>query len=478
MGIMADISEARANRDEFIERVNAEFGGVKDWEQMKREIIEKTCADSVNIQADVLATKLAREGYLVKPYIGRTRFTARLRPEDVGLDPQDPAHKEFVRQYMRLGSKHLIPLELLRKLDRIESRIRKCINEKYGIPTVQGAFVPYKNLEPMKEEVERLKAEYYAIRDEILSRYDQLYQETELAYREFAVEVYQLLHKDPGYMPSEEEIEQFVTQTMKSFPARKTIEQSFRIEINLGIVMFTAFLAEQEARLRLVRERERQFQEELALIERQLGEESRVQAERERQRLLVEREKAKTALMEEQMKQKAISEAIAQAREKYLPQMEQVFADLAGAVHGIVYDAVTRVTEALQTSGHLTGGSVKALNNLIEKVRTLALTPDPDVERWIKQIQGIIDTPSEKRDFYAVRNALDGIRAEAARVILDIGRVPRTLRNARNIELPDIENALKNIEIRKARSGEQLRIDLPEENGETTRPLVRALRTA
>jgi hypothetical protein len=471
---MANISEARANRDEFIERVNAEFGGVDDWEQMKKEIIEKTGADSVNIQADVLATKLAQEGYLVKPYIGRTRFTTRLRPEDVGLNPNDPAHKEFVRQYMRLGSKHLIPLELLRKLDRIEGRIRRCINEKYGVPTVQGAFVPYKNLEPMKKEVEQLKAEYYAIRDEILSRYDQLYRETELAYREFAVEVYRLLHKDPDYLPGEEEIDRFVTRTMEKFPDRKTIEKSFVVEINLGVIMFTAFLAEQEARLRLVRERERQFQEELALIERQLSEESRVQAEREQQRLLVEREKAKTALMEEQMKQKAISEAIAQAREKYLPQMEQVFADLAGAVHGIVYDAVTRVTEAIQTHGYLNGSSVRALSNLIEKVRTLAITPDPDVERWIKQIQGIIDTPSERRDFQAVQDALDGIRAEAARVILDIGRVPRTLRNARGVELADIENALKEIGARKARGGEQLQLDLPE----VAEPLVRVPRTA
>lgn len=460
-------SEARLNKEDFLARVNAEFGGIEEWDKVQKEVAAQTGGDHVYVARDVLATRLAREGYLVTLHIGRTRFMTKLRPEDVGLNPKDPRQQEYINTYLSLGQKFLIPGETLRSLDRIESKMRRLVDVKYGIPTVAGVFVPYKNLEPMKKEIESLKAEYFAIRDEILANYEVLKIETKEAYAAFAVEVYRLLRKDPAYNPTPEEVKSFVDATMSYFPTPAQVRSSFYVNVEVGVVQTTAFLAEQEARLRLVQEREEVYRRELALIEQKITEEERRQRRLEAERLRLEQERYKSLIAQEQAKQKAIEEAVAQARAEYLPQMEQIFADLAGAVHGIIYDTLTRVTKALETNGALRPADSKSLSCLVEKVRTLAFNPDPEVEAWIEKIKAILDVPADKRNPDDVKYALNKVRAEAAQVILSIGRAPRTLRGA---EMSDLEQAVQEAEYSARQLRPQLTLeDAFEEAGEPER---------
>ncbi|MFX4261263.1 DUF3150 domain-containing protein [Pelotomaculum propionicicum] len=448
-------TEAKQNKDEFIDRVNAEFEGVGDWEEKKREIAELTGGDRIYVQRDVLATKLCEEGYIYKSHIGRTRFTVKLKPQDVGLDPDNESHKDFISRYLALGNKLLLPAEILRKLDRIDKQIRRTIDEEFGIPTMAGSFVPFKSIEAMKEKIETLKQDYFAVRDEILEDYERIKQNTELAYQLYAIEAYRLIRKDPMYEPTDEEISMFVRSTMAYFPTKEQIYSSFYVNLSVGTVETTEFLAAQESRLRLIKEREASYKEELRIIERKLTEDSRVQEEHERQRLLIEKERVKTKLLEEQSKQKAIEEAIAIKRDEYLPRMEQMFADLAGAVHGIIFDVVNKVTESIKLKGNLERGDTMNLKSLVDKVKNLAITPDPEVEGWIGKIQDIADTPSHKRDAEEVKEALCVIRAEAGKVILSLGRTPRTLRGA---DKTDIVNVLAEESIR-TRQIRQLKIE-------------------
>ncbi len=436
--MLKEKSIARQNKEEFSDRVNAEFGGAEEWESKKIEIADQTGADRVYVQKDVLATQLSQEGYIYRAHIGRCRFTAKLQPEDVGLDPENPGHKDFVNRYFALGNKLLLPAEMLKKLDRIDKNIRRAVEEKYAVPTVAGPFVPFKNVKLMKEEIEILKAEYFAVRDEIIERYDEIKTETRGSYQEFAYEVFRLIHKDPYYVPTDEEVDHFVQSAMSHFPAEKEIYSSFYATLTVGVIETTEFLSSQEARLRLIRKREKTFRDELAQINRKLTQDSRIQAEHERNQLMLEKEEAKTQLLRLNTEQKAIEEAVAIKREEYMPMMEQVFADLAGAVHGIVFDAVDKVTQALKTHGELRGADTRSLGSLAEKVRTLAINPDPQVERWLEKIQAIVETPQKSRDQDEVREAVHNIRSEAARVILSIGCAPRTIRG---ISMADIETA-------------------------------------
>ncbi len=470
---MSKKSIAQQNKEEFIGRVNSEFGGVEDWDNKKAEISSQTRADEVYIQKDILATRLSQEGYIYQVHIGRARFTAKLQPEDVGLDPANKEHKDFIKQYLALGRKLLLPVEILRKLDRIDQRIRRTVDVKYSIPTVVGSFVPFKNIEPMKDEVEQFKREYFDIRDEIIERYDEIKAKTQSSYRYFAVEVYQLLNKDPFYFPTEEEIKKFIHSAMSYFPRKEEVYNSFYVTLTVGVVETTEFLTSQAKRLELIAEREITYKKELTFIERQLTEDSRIQAEHERQRLLIEKERAKTELMQLQAKQKAIQEAVAIKRDEHLPKLEQVFVDLAGAVHGIIFDTVDKVGKALKLRGSLSGADTRNLKNLAEKAKTLMIKPDPEVDVWLKKINEIAETAPEHRDLDEVREVIQTVRTEAARVILSLGNVPRTIRGT---NLDKIEAAIEDdvrVDFRQIR---MFPIETEKEK-ETKSPLTRVPKT-
>jgi len=455
---MAEKEVVRQNKDEFLERLNAEFGCPEEWEARKSEISAQTGADNVYIQKDVLATKLSQEGYIYKVHIGRCRFTARLRPEDVGLDPENEAHKDFVKRYLSLGRKLLLPTDILKRLDQLEGKIRRVVDEKYAVPTVAGSFVPFKNVEPMKEEIEKLKEEYFAVRDEILDRYDAITAETEASYRKFAVEVYRLIKKNAYYSPSDDETEQFVRSAMNHFPSKKEIYGSFYVTLNVGVIETTEFLSNQEVRLRLIREREEAIRQEMVLCNQ------------------IEKERAEIELARLQVERRAVEEAIAQKREEYLPRMEQVFADLAGAVHGIIYDAVDKANRAIKLNGSLSGAHTKSLKGLTEKVRNLIIKPDPEVEVWLKKINDIVETAPEHRDPEEVRKVIQTIRSEAARVILSIGRVPRTVRG--DVSMAEIEEAANEeyIPLKPRQVRMFAEEEMKELQGGTQAPLVRVPR--
>ncbi len=441
---MTSKDTAKQNRNQLVAEIESEFKATQDWDKIKTDVAQVTGADKVYLQTEALATRIAREGYIIKPHIGRDRFTKKQKPSDIGLDDKNPAHKEFIDKHLNLGSKLLLPVDTLKRLDQIEGKIRRIVSDKYGIPTCNGSFVAYNHLEQMKQEIEQLKVEYFEIRDEILHNYESIKAEVASAYRKFATEILKVVNMNPDYHPTEEEIQKYVDSTMRDFPSKRKVETSFYVTLEVGVPTVTAELAEHEARLRLVREAEQNFKQRLAHIDRELREDIKVQQERERQRLLLEREQIKTQMEQEQAKQRAIEQAVQQARESYVPQMNQVFADLAGAVHGIVYDCVTKVAETIRTKGSLSPGSSKSLGSLLEKIKNLAIEHDPDVEGWMKKIKGILDMPSQRRNTDSIEGALNEIRTESAKVILDIGCIPRSLRDLRNdIKIEELEEAIR-----------------------------------
>lgn len=453
--------QAEEVKQDLINKAKNTFKGVENWDVMQQVTKEKTGADDVGFcNSDHLLARFADKGCLAELYIGRPRFKTKLQPQDLGLDPNNPEHKNFVENHLHLGSKLLIPAKTLKELDRIDNKLRQLIKETYGIPTALGYYIPYQNWDALKAEINALKAEYFRIRDEILADYDNIKVSTAQQFREYAPEVFRLRHKDPNYQPTPEEIETFVKNTMAHFPAMEKIRNGFVVKLDVNFVQTSNELAEQRAQLEAIKQAEELYRKEIALLERKLNEDARVQEFAERQRILVEKAKAETKLMQERARQQAIKEAIEIARDQHLPKINQVFADLSGAVCGIIYDAVTKATTAIKTQGSLTSGASKSLSSMLEKVKHLLFEPNPEVEMWLKQINDIIETPSQRRNPEHVQYALDNIRAEAARVILDIGCIPRTLRNLReDIELEHLEEALKEIGSAERQVREQVSLD-------------------
>lgn len=424
---------------EFFDRLIEESFAGADLEGQRLQAAEKLGLDpgSVEVRKDVLVTALSREGVLVDVHIGRTRFTRRLDEADLGLNPEDPGYREFLREYVRLGEKHLLSLEYLRRLDRIEDRARSAV-EKYGFPTRWGVFLPYQNWEKMKAEVDACRAEYFAVRDEILARYDELRADTEAAYRKAAKEAYRLLAMDRGAEAPEEFAEMFVRAVMAHFPSPERVRNSFYFDLDVGFVPLTSHLEEERARVALIEEGERLVRERLAEEEMRLTQERRLREAREQAELAVVEEEKRTRLMAERYKQDQIREIHREALETYRRGLDGFLADTLGRLRGMVYEVCSAVRDSVAKSGSLGSGDSRRLRVLVEKLERLNFTRDSEVEGYLAELRAILDTPAERRDPEEVKAVLNEIAAQSRQVLALLGCEPRTVRGVR-IEAPEVE---------------------------------------
>jgi hypothetical protein len=428
-----------ADERELLDRLIGEnFAGV-NLEEQRLEAAEKLGLDpeSVEVRKDVLVTNLSREGVLVDLHIGRTRFTRRLDEADLGLNAEDERYREFLAEYVRLGEKHLLSLDYLRRLDRIESRARAAV-EKYGFPTRWGTFVPYQNWGDMKAEVDACREEYFAVRDEILANYDALKLATEAAYREAAVQAYRHLAMDRNAKVPAEFAEMFVRAVMDHFPTPERVRASFYFDLDVGFVPLTSHLQEERARVALLEEKERLVRGRLAEEEMKLSEERRLREARERAELAIAEEEKRARVVAARYEQDRIREIHKEALETYRRGLDGFLADTLGRLRGMVYEACAAVRDHVERAGALGAGDVRRLKTLVERLERLNFTRDAEVEGYLAELRAVLDTPAERRNPEEVKAVLAEIAAQSRQVLALLGCEPRAVRSAA-IEVAGVE---------------------------------------
>lgn len=428
------------NLEKFFDRLLQEnFGDSQALEMQQKEAAERLGLDpeDVNVRKDVLVTSLSREGVLVDLHIGRTRFMRRLSEEDLGLNPENEDHKKFLAEYVRLGDKYLINNTYLRALNNIEGSARRTI-EKYGFRTRWGVFVPYRNWEVMKQELDEYQSQYFTIRDDIIANYDVIKEETETVYRQAARESYKFLALDKNAVAPEEFVNKFTEAAMKHFPAPDRIYASFYFELDIGFVPLTSMIEEEKARTELIRQREELIKRELDLEEKKLTEEERVQRAQEYAKLEIIEAQKRTQVMAEHYKQEQIQEIHKETLESYRRGVDSFLADVVGRVRGMIYEACSTVRDNVAKNGAVTAGDSRRLQSLIKKVEALNFTDDAQVNQYLAELRDILETPAQKRDAGEVKAMLDDIAAENRQVLLLLGCEPRSVRGKKADEI-DIE---------------------------------------
>jgi hypothetical protein len=126
-------------------------------------------------------TNIFIDGILMQIHVSFWSGARILRPEDLGLKP------EQVATAYKLGRKMLIPEEVIRNFRRIEGQARRLIEEKsYEFPFGNARFVPRRVFAKVTTKLEDLKAEYMALVDDLVAKYDQYRQEILPVYEEAA----------------------------------------------------------------------------------------------------------------------------------------------------------------------------------------------------------------------------------------------------------------------------------------------------
>ena len=157
---------------------------------------------------------LTKRGVLIHVSVRYWRARKKLRPEDLGLDPDNVDERLFA-----LGHKRLLPKEALQQLSLIESRAHALV-EASTFPFLGGIarYLPNAKLEDTAGRLQELQAEFRACADDFLARYGDLREE---AMQEWA-RAAKRLSVDSGRL---------LAVISEAFPSRDRLERRFGFDI-------------------------------------------------------------------------------------------------------------------------------------------------------------------------------------------------------------------------------------------------------
>jgi len=177
-------------------------------------------------------TSIFIDGVLMQIHVSFWSGARILRPEDLGLKP------EQIATAYKLGRKMLVPEEVIRNFRRIEGQARRIVEENsHHFPIGSANFVTRKSFAKVTKKLDVLKAEYLALVEDLVAKYDQYRQEILPVYEEAADNAF--LTSTPammvGGMDYDREAEraafksQFLTRLNTYYPPVETLRARFSL---------------------------------------------------------------------------------------------------------------------------------------------------------------------------------------------------------------------------------------------------------
>lgn len=393
-----------------------------------------------------------KEGVVIDLQIKRWRGRKQLDLDDLGIAPTDLETARAYRELLKLGSKLLLPQEVVGQLDSIERYARQIL-AKYAFDTPWGHFLPYSTYSTWRDENEKWRTQYFALRDEIVEQYPQIVEKLLTQYEPIGRHSYQLLRSHApellerrGLRSEDEFLIYFQDEIRSAIHSPEHIYASFIYESTLKKIDLPDVLSPRRQSVD-----DQQVQEE-ALAEQQ----ARLEAlEREREaRLEAEVREREAKLREEQMLRMNLDLVrSAQSRKEQL--VEQFFGTLVVQLRSLTYDVATDVLASIrrQDGETVRGRSVMQLRNLVDQVKSLNFYGDRDVEAIMSRLQVVVDQDAKDRDVSDIQRQLRAIALVTRRTLIELGEEVRSERG-RDIDIPDLPSQQ---EVREAR----LELDLP-----------------
>ena len=168
------------------------------------------------MQNQPLLDVLTREGVLLNVSVRYWRAAKKLKPEDLGLDPDD-----ITDRLISLGHKKLLPREALAPFAIIESRAHALV-EASSFPFLNGLghFLPNTKLEEVTARLRELEREFITAQAEFMRAYAQLRRQASQDWRTAAEKLVQ-------------EPERVVATIEASFPAPEVMGKYFTFATQL-----------------------------------------------------------------------------------------------------------------------------------------------------------------------------------------------------------------------------------------------------
>lgn len=341
------------------------------------------------------------------------RGISRVSLGSLRLAKGERKYQQFLNKVVLLGFKRFMPKRCYSKLNSLDVSARELLRS-YSYPTVFGYLMPKEAYVAWKEKIAAVQDEFYEVRDEILSQWDNIIREREEEYEKNIRLAWELEIKgksDKAAIPGE--LVNKVLELLRAWntiPSVQTIYNSFGFEWNVSYLEPTTSLTLGE---KIIEQRRLEFKrlhithslEDIKIITRQNNEEekfhreiiSKVRTEREA--------KVRTAL-----------EQIA----VYIPQM----------IYDSVLDSLVSINRNFNKRGenYVIGRVSLGLSNLMEKVHLLNFSQNRVINNLVCTIEeAVISKKPGQRNIEDTVHQLYALVSKLREYLISLGKIPRPI---------------------------------------------------
>lgn len=341
---------------------------------------------------------LLQEGVVVTLSMGRWRAEARLRPEDVGIQKLDP---EFVREFLSLGKKTLIPPDVQRMFNSLEYTCRYAI-KMFSFQTPFGLFVPAAAFPALEEIMEEKRKLWMKRRDELIENRDKYFSEVRKEYRSFAKQLWKrrkIVRTATRAQTRESFAIGFARETIGHIPSEEEIRDSFHFEFRAFQVPIPKVLKR--------------------AAQKSLLEDAGLRAKR---KTIVTREIAKRE-MNQRLQQKYERE-----RERL---MGGFLKDVTSQLRSMVFEVASNALDSVRKNdGMLLGRTSNQLKGLIRRYRMLNILDDKEVGQVLDKLEVHLAKTPRDRKIKDIKNQLWQLQSMSRSLLVDLssrGRGTRRL---------------------------------------------------
>lgn len=188
---------------------------------MKNIDLKGLLGTGISAATDDLAKYTATNTVHVEAHVGRNRGIVPLPEKQLGLkaDKMSEAGKTFYTGNMQAGRLCLIPQEDEAALSKLESRLRSAITKA----EICDGLIPIASYDELKKNYEELRAEYFNVRDDVLSRWDALVEDFKLGAE-------QMLQ---GVRMRKRDRAKLYQEIVRAIPNRAAYARSFYMKLNV-----------------------------------------------------------------------------------------------------------------------------------------------------------------------------------------------------------------------------------------------------
>lgn len=136
----------------------------------EKELLKGLTSEGVIVNTRELARFTAENGVLVRVRCGRIRGRYTLPPKLIGLRPDkwQETNRDFFAGHCSAGRLNLIPKEMDQKLNLLDSRVRRLLQEY----SINGTYIPLAFYHEFLEKFEAIRAEYKTEIDSVAENWE------------------------------------------------------------------------------------------------------------------------------------------------------------------------------------------------------------------------------------------------------------------------------------------------------------------